>query len=97
MQRAPVSIVDIDHEVLPDNSFPGAHAFYLLLSEEPSATWQREFEHVCRLKVATRRRVLSIVGTRLRVVVKPTEHIETVLREVQAAVVQTNSRLGAES
>lgn len=93
MGGAPITIVDIDDEVLPDNSFPGAHAFYLLLSAEPSADWQREFEHVCRLKVATRRRVLSIVGSRLRVVVKPTEHIQTVLRHVQEAVATTNARL----
>ena len=66
-----IHVVAVDHEIQPDNSFPDAHAIYLILSEEPSDRWIKEFEHVCRLRVATRRRTITVVGNRLRVVISP--------------------------
>lgn len=93
MSDAPVRIVEVAGEVQPDNSFPDAHAIYLVLSHEPSAAWQRAFDEVCRLKVATRHRPITVVGDRLRVVIAPTEHLQTVVNTVQAAVRLTNERI----
>lgn len=88
-----VELIDVDSEIQPDNSFPEAYAIYVILSHEPSAEWQREFARICQLRVATRKRVITVVGSRLRIVVSPTDHLETVLRHVQAAVHQTNASL----
>lgn len=88
-----ISIVDVDSEIQPDNSFPNAHAIYLILSETPPTEWLREFEYVCKLKVATRKRNITVVENRLRLVVSPTEHLESLLRPVQQAVHMTNERV----
>lgn len=93
MHDEPVRILELDSEIQPDNTFPNAHAIYLILSHEPSAAWQREFVRVCRIRVATRRRPITVVGDRLRIVIDPTEHLESVLRTLQEAVTLTNQRL----
>lgn len=89
-----IRIVDVDQEIQPDNSFRNAHAIYLILSDEPSDRWIKEFEHVCRLRVATRGRTITVVGSRLRVVVSPSEHLTSVLQPIHEAIQMTNERLG---
>jgi|SRR5690625_3359715 len=88
-----IELIEVDSYIQPDNSAPRAHAIYVILSTVPSDEWQRMFEYVCSLKVATRRRLITIVNDRLRVVIRPTDHLETVFRQLQEAVATTNERL----
>lgn len=97
MASETIHVLDVDQEIQPDNSFRDAHAIYLILSAEPSDRWIKEFEHVRRLRVATRRRVITVVGSRLRVVVAPNEHLQSVLQPIQEAIRTTNERLAAGS
>lgn len=88
---SPVTIVELEERVVPDNSFEGAYAIYLRLSREPPLAWQSTFESLMNREV--RHRVVSFVGDRLRVVISRRDNLEMVLRQMEELTRRTNIQL----
>ncbi len=84
----PIEIVDLDPEVVPDNSFDEAYAIYLTLSYDPPYEWQLHFERLMEREV--RQRTISFVPKRLRVVITRRDNLEMILRQMNALARQTN-------
>lgn len=87
----PVSILELEDRVAPDNSFDGAYAIYFRLSYDPPLKWQETFEALMRQEVQPR--IVSFVGPSLRVVITRKDHLETVVRQISDLTRKTNIRL----
>ena len=67
-ESKPVDILGADTETLEkDSAFPNAYAFYVRLSDEPDAVWQRYLAE-WRNALYTMQREITVVGNRLRLV-----------------------------
>lgn len=87
----PVEIVDLEPEVVPDNSFDEAYAIYLRLSYDPPYEWQLHFERLMAREV--RQRTISFVPNKLRVVISRRDNLDMILRQMNALTRQTNIAL----
>ena len=90
---APVEIVALEPDVVPDNSFDGAYAIYLRLSYDPPLAWQRHFERLMDREV--RRRIVSFVPGKLRVVISRRDNLTLVLDQMSELARRTNIDLDA--
>lgn len=90
-RNPPVEIVDLEPEVVPDNSFDEAYAIYLRLSHDPPLEWQLHFEKLMRQQV--HQRTVSFVPNKLRVVISRRDNLEMVLRQMNKLTRQTNIHL----
>jgi len=87
----PVSIIELEDRVVPDNSFDDAYAIYLRLSYDPPLVWQERFEALMQREVQPR--IVSFVGHALRVVITRKDNLESLMRQLSALVRQTNIEL----
>lgn len=87
----PVEIVDVEETIMPDNSFEEAYAIYLRLSHEPPLEWEDAFERLMDQEV--RRRIVSFVGAKMRVVISRRDNLEMVLRQMEKLTRRTNVML----
>jgi len=88
---APVEIIELEERVVPDNSFDEAYAIYLSLSCEPSLEWEEAF--LALMEEEPRRRIVSFVGDKMRVVISRKDNLEMVLRQMTALARRTNIKL----
>ena len=84
----PVKIFELEETVVPDNSFEGAYAIYLRLSCAPPLEWEDAFGRL--LEQEGRRRIVSFIGSKMRVVISPRDNLKAVLRQMEDLARRTN-------
>ncbi len=89
----PVEIIGVDSETLEkDLAFPEAYAFYIRLSDEPDALWQR---YLAEWKDAlnSMKRGISVEGNKLRLVFVYGDNIESCVKYATGLVKMINERV----
>lgn len=89
----PVDIIGADTETLEkDSAFPDAYAFYIRLSDEPDAIWQRYLTE-WRNALYAMQREITVVGDKLRLVFVYGDDIQSCANYAAHLVELINKRL----